>query len=401
FQSLRRLVQFATVGTASAWRRRRPYLLVGMATVATSGAALALSIKRENWPELPLPAVVKSAPVCSAASIGRPQHWMTDPVSETGWLCDPSNSAEPRVGMERLCMDLQGRLCRAMEELDGEARFIVDKWARPSGGGGISCVLTDGVVFERAGVNISVVHGSLTQQAVRQMNSRPDRHKLPEGKELPFCAIGISSVIHPRNPFVPTMHFNFRYFEIDDGKGGVSWWYGGGADLTPTFLDKDDATHFHRTLKAACDNHDKSLYPKYKAWCDNYFVIEHRGERRGVGGIFFDDVDSPNQPAAFAFVSSCADAIEAAYLPIVRRNMRRGYSYADRQWQLLRRGRYVEFNLVYDRGTKFGLFTKDARIESILMSLPPLARWEYCHDPDSDPVKAQLMRVLREPVDWA
>eukprot|EP00057_Strongylocentrotus_purpuratus_P009767 XP_011664241.1 PREDICTED: oxygen-dependent coproporphyrinogen-III oxidase [Strongylocentrotus purpuratus] len=212
-----------------------------------------------------------------------------------------------------------------------EKKFKIDRWERAEGGGGITCILEDGEVFERAGVNISVVHGKLSPKAAAQMR---------------------------------------------------------------------DATHFHRTLKAACDLHDPEYYPKFKEWCDNYFVVEHRGERRGLGGIFFDDIDQPTQEKAFSFVKSCATAILPCYIPIIDKHQKDPYGYKERQWQLLRRGRYVEFNLVYDRGTKFGLFTPGARIESILMSLPQTAKWQYKHTPQEGSKEAKLMEILKNPKDW-
>ncbi|XP_073955507.1 oxygen-dependent coproporphyrinogen-III oxidase [Choristoneura fumiferana] len=225
------------------------------------------------------------------------------------------------------------------------------------------------------------------------------RGKKLESAELPFFAAGVSAVIHPRNPMVPTIHFNYRYFEVKD-KNGVQWWFGGGTDLTPYYLNEEDAKHFHGTLKQACDEHDPSYYAKFKKWCDDYFSIPHRGERRGVGGIFFDDVDYPSQEKAFNFVTSCAEAVIPSYIPLVKKHKDAAYGYYERQWQLLRRGRYVEFNLIYDRGTKFGLYTPNARYESILMSLPLNAKWEYMHTPKPDSPEEKLMKVLKEPKDW-
>lgn len=221
-----------------------------------------------------------------------------------------------KTRMELMIMRIQAEFCHALEaEETGKTCFKVDRWKREEGGGGITCVMQDGKVFEKAGVNISVVTGQLPPGAVAQMNSRGKG--LPTGKneKLPFFAAGVSAVIHPRNPMVPTIHFNYRYFEVQSEEQRM-WWFGGGTDLTPYYLDAEDAVHFHRTLKVACDKHDKSYYGKFKEWCDNYFHIPHRGERRGVGGIFFDDLDSPNQEEAFKFVTSCADAVIPSYIPI-------------------------------------------------------------------------------------
>lgn len=281
----------------------------------------------------------------------------------------------------------------------------IDRWTRKEGGGGITCIIQNGRVFEKAGVNISVVHGILPPAAVQQMKSRGKQFS-SQAKELPFFAAGVSSVIHPKNPNVPTIHFNYRYFEVDQpgasGNNGNDkmWWFGGGTDLTPYLLDEDDCRLFHRELKMACDKHDSSYYARFKKWCDDYFFIVHRNERRGIGGLFFDDVDYPNQEKAFSFVRSCAHHILPSYLPIVKKNMHKSFSVRDREWQLLRRGRYTEFNLVYDRGTKFGLVTPGARYESILMSLPLYAKWLYCHEPEPSSKYARLMDVIREPKEW-
>ncbi|XP_026736128.1 oxygen-dependent coproporphyrinogen-III oxidase-like isoform X2 [Trichoplusia ni] len=321
--------------------------------------------------------------------------YMAEPITPVKQL--EKNQKDMKTQMELLIMRIQAEFCRALEkEEDEEAKFKVDRWLRKDGGGGITCVLQDGRVFEKAGVNISVVSGTLPQAAVQQMRSRG---KNLQNSDLPFFAAGVSAVIHPRNPMVPTIHFNYRYFEVKD-KDGVQWWFGGGTDLTPYYLNEEDAEHFHLTLKEACDEHDKSYYEKYKKWCDDYFSIPHRGERRGLGGIFFDDLDTPDQQSAFKFVTSCAEAVIPSYLPIVKKHKEDGYGYRERQWQLLRRGRYVEFNLMYDRGTKFGLHTPEARYESILMSLPLNAKWEYMHVPKEDSPEEKLLKVLREPLDW-
>lgn len=285
--------------------------------------------------------------------------------------------------------------------------IVVDRWVRKEGGGGITCIIQNGRVFEKAGVNISVVYGMLPPAAVQQMKSRGKQFSglVNNSSQIPFFAAGVSSVIHPRNPNVPTIHFNYRYFEVDQPAASGNdkdrmWWFGGGTDLTPYLLDESDCKLFHSELKKACDKHDSSYYGKFKKWCDDYFYIVHRNERRGVGGLFFDDVDYPDQEKAFKFVRSCAHHILPSYMPIVRKNMHKEFTEQDRDWQLLRRGRYTEFNLVYDRGTKFGLFTPGARYESILMSLPLYAKWLYCHEPEPDSNYAQLMKALKEPREW-
>ncbi|HEY6327908.1 MAG TPA: oxygen-dependent coproporphyrinogen oxidase, partial [Blastocatellia bacterium] len=287
--------------------------------------------------------------------------------------------------------DLQSRICQALEEVDGQGKFRKDVWEREGGGGGRTRVMENGNVFEKAGVNFSEVHGELPADFAA---------KLPAGDGTAFFATGVSLVLHPLNPMVPTVHANFRYLER--GTGG---WFGGGTDLTPYYPYKEDAVHFHRTLKEACDRFDASFYPRFKKWCDDYFYIRHRGETRGVGGLFFDylsavDADAQNKDleAVFAFVRGVGDAFLPAYLPLVIRRRDEAYTDNEREYQLIRRGRYVEFNLIYDRGTTFGLET-GGRIESILMSLPPLVRWVYDYRPDPGSREAQAREFLR-PRDW-
>lgn len=279
---------------------------------------------------------------------------------------------------------LQDEICRALEAADGSAQFREDAWQREGGGGGRTRVLEEGAVFEKAGVNTSVVHGQLSEAFAR---------RLP-GDGPTFFAAGISLVIHPRNPLVPTTHANFRFLEH-----GSRRWFGGGADLTPYYLFDEDAQHFHRTLKAACDAHGEDRYPRFKKWCDEYFYLPHREETRGVGGVFFDNLEGEVEKE-FAFVRSLGGAFVPAYLPIVERRRSSPFTPEERAWQEIRRGRYVEFNLVYDRGTSFGLETK-GRVESILMSLPPQVRWVYDHHPAPGSLEARLVEVLQHPRDWA
>ena len=294
-----------------------------------------------------------------------------------------------RDQMVALVHDVQDEICTAMAQVDGSS-FREDSWERPGGGGGRSRVLQEGNAFEKAGVNVSVVHGTLSPQAAAQMGGGR------EIEDLSFFATGVSLVLHPHNPFAPTVHANYRYFERGEGE---AWWFGGGADLTPSYLFEEDARHFHETLKDACDPHGAELYPRFKRWCDEYFRITHRGESRGIGGIFFDNLTELGLEGGFAFVSDCAHAFVPAYRPIVERRKDAPYTDDHKRWQQLRRGRYVEFNLVYDRGTKFGLQT-DGRIESILMSLPLTARWEYDHQPEPGTEEAELLDVLKTPRKW-
>lgn len=304
-------------------------------------------------------------------------------------------SAPMRERMHAYVLDLQDRICHGLSALDGN-EFREDRWERPGGGGGRSRVLQEGTFFEKAGVNVSAVHGELTPEAARAMSGGKN---VPEEAGLAFFATGISLVLHPWNPMAPTVHANFRYFERGGGKLPGSWWFGGGADLTPSYLFEEDAVHFHSTLKTACDAHDPTYYSRFKKWCDEYFFIPHRGETRGIGGIFFDDLNDRPQDDVFAFVQSCGDAFLPAYIPIAERRRELPYGEAQKQWQQLRRGRYVEFNLVYDRGTTFGLRT-GGRIESILVSLPLTARWEYDHHPEAGSPEEDLLKVLRSPRSW-
>jgi coproporphyrinogen III oxidase len=292
-----------------------------------------------------------------------------------------------RARAEDLFRALQKEITSALEVLDGGGvKFFREAWGRPGGGGGVTMVLAEGEVFEKAGVNFSAVHG----ESPDSMNST--------GKQLQFFATGISLVLHPRSPKIPTVHANFRYFEQSDGAS----WFGGGMDLTPYYLDEEDAIHFHRTLKTACDKHDLSHYPRFKAWCDEYFFIKHRNESRGIGGIFFDHLSTPYPGECeqlFAFVEDAGRVFLPAYTPIVEHHKEEAYTEAERHWQLLRRGRYVEFNLVYDRGTRFGLET-NGRTESILMSLPAVAMWEYDVHPAPGSPEAELEEVLKHPREW-
>jgi coproporphyrinogen III oxidase len=293
-------------------------------------------------------------------------------------------SASPtRVEIAAHFRDIQDRVVAALGRIDPRP-FRDDRWERRGGGGGRSRVLEQGEVLERAGVNFSEVHGELSPEFAATL----------PGEGRAFYATGISLVLHPRNPFAPTVHANFRYFE----KGGASW-FGGGADLTPSYLFDEDAMHFHAVLKAACDRHDLRYYPDFKKGCDNYFLIVHRGERRGIGGLFFDYLQG-DRAALFDFVKDVSGAFLPAYTPILERRMNTPHEPRHREWQLLRRGRYVEFNLVYDRGTVFGLKT-GGRVESILMSLPPVVRWEYDYHPEPGSREAELDDVYLKPCDWA
>lgn len=279
---------------------------------------------------------------------------------------------------------LQDQICAGLEQLDGPGRFRQDSWEREGGGGGRSRVLMDGQLFEKAGVNFSEVHGQMSEEFAAQVPG--------EGRD--FTATGVSLVLHPRSPMVPTVHANFRYLTK-----GSKWWFGGGADLTPYYPYLEDVVHFHRVWKAVCTRHPAPVdYERFKKWCDDYFFLHHRGEARGVGGIFFDYLDGEREPL-FAFIRDCGQAFLDAYVPIARRRAEEPYSPEQRRFQEFRRGRYVEFNLIYDRGTLFGLKT-GGRVESILMSLPPQVRWLYDHHPQPGTREAELLEFLK-PRDWA
>ena len=349
----------------------------------------------------------------------------------------PSTTGDIEVDMESLVRSLQDEICSALLAVEGTGvEFHEDVWLRKEGGGGRSRVLQGGKVFEKAGVNVSTVHGILPPGAVAQMRSRPGRaaealaSQGASSPPLPFFACGISLVLHPHNPMAPSVHANYRLFRVKVEDKWV-WWYGGGADLSPSYVFPEDATHFHTTLKAVCDRLHPTAYARFKTWADTYFFIPHRSERRGVGGVFFDDLDNHNvgdvssagsggseggvdrvgggigmvssessPHKLLPFIAEAGRSFTHAYLPILIARMFSPYTTQQKEWQQLRRGRYVEFNLVHDRGTKFGLATPGARIESILMSLPLTARWEYQHSTHPLSPEAATEALLRYPVSW-
>ena len=300
-----------------------------------------------------------------------------------------------------LIYHLQNNICKKLEEVDGKAKFIEDKWQRAEGkgGGGLTRVIQNGNVFEKGGVNTSVVHGKLTNK-IRTQFQIP-----PLGSEGAWFACGISSVLHPLNPFVPTIHFNYRMFELYNDKDEVSdRWFGGGIDLTPYYLFEEDAKHFHTTYKDVCDKFDDSFYPLFKKNCDEYFTNKHRNnETRGIGGIFYDHQrpdEKHDSEFWLNFGKACANAFIPAYIPIVEKRKNISYTEKEKHWQEIRRGRYVEFNLLYDKGTTFGLKT-NGRTESILMSLPPTVRFEYDYKPEPGSEEEKLLNVCVTPKEWA
>lgn len=288
---------------------------------------------------------------------------------------------------------LQNIITSKLEEIDGKAKFREDSWERPEGGGGKTRVIENGAVFEKGGVNISAVHGELPK--LMQDNFQVQNSN--------FFACGLSLVLHPKNPMVPTVHANWRYFELYDEHGNIcDCWFGGGLDLTPYYLFEEDATHFHQVCKEVCDRHDPSFYTEFKQKCDTYFWNSHRGEARGIGGLFFDycrPSKYENLEDWYNFVTDSGNHFLDAYLPIIEKRKDLSYSKENKEWQEIRRGRYVEFNLVHDKGTLFGLKT-NGRIESILMSLPPTVQWVYDHHPESGSKEEKLLNVLKKPKDW-
>lgn len=289
--------------------------------------------------------------------------------------------------------NLQDAITSKLEAIDSKARFEEDLWERPGGGGGRTRVIQNGNVFEKGGVNISAVHGTLPESMQSYFGVK-DAH---------FFACGLSLVIHPKNPFVPTVHANWRYFEMYNQQGDiVDQWFGGGQDLTPYYLFEEDAKHFHKTCKRACDKHHSNFYNTYKKRCDDYFWNTHRNEARGIGGLFFDYCrPKPNFSLDdwYRFVTEIGDSFLEAYTPIVEKRKNTPYNQSHRNWQEIRRGRYVEFNLVHDKGTLFGLKT-NGRIESILMSLPPHVQWVYDHHPEPGSEEEKLIKILKQPKDW-
>jgi coproporphyrinogen III oxidase len=299
----------------------------------------------------------------------------------------PPDSTEVRAFL----LKLQDSVCASLESEDGPGRFATDEWSRPEGGGGRTRILAEGSVFEKAGVGFSHVEGKALPPSASV--------RRPELAGRPWAAFGVSVVIHPKNPYAPTSHANLRYFSASDTDGRPVWWFGGGWDLTPFYGFEEDAVHWHRTAHAAVAPFGAALHPRFKAACDEYFHLRHRGEQRGVGGLFFDDFDELGFERSLALARSVGEAFIPAYLPIVARRKNMPFGEREREHQLRRRGRYAEFNLIQDRGTLFGL-QSGGRTESILMSLPPLVRWDYGSAPVPGSPEAKLLDVFLKPRDW-
>ncbi len=295
------------------------------------------------------------------------------------------------IKVKDFLLNLQDQICLALENEDGTAKFAEDPWERAEGGGGRSRILENGQVFEQAGVNFSYVRGiNLPASATA---------KRPELVNRQFHAMGVSLVIHPKNPYVPTSHANVRFLIAEKEGAPAIWWFGGGFDLTPFYPFNEDVIHWHTTALNACEPFGQEVYPTYKKWCDDYFYLPHRHETRGIGGLFFDDLNEWGFEQSFAFMQSVGNHYTKAYIPIVQKRKDTPYSERERQFQLYRRGRYVEFNLVYDRGTLFGL-QSNGRTESILMSMPPLARWQYNWSPEPGSPEAVLYERYLKPQNW-
>lgn len=293
--------------------------------------------------------------------------------------------------VKKYLLGLQESICTALAKEDGQAEFVADIWLRDEGGGGTSRVLVNGGVFEKAGVNFSHVMGT-------SMPASATAHR-PELAGRSFQAMGVSLVIHPHNPHVPTSHANVRFFVAEKAGEEPVWWFGGGYDLTPYYLYEEDAVHWHQTAFDACKPFGEHVYQDYKKWCDEYFYLKHRNEARGIGGLFFDDLNALGFEQSFALMQAIGNSYIKAYQPIVNKRKNTVFTEAQRDFQLHRRGRYVEFNLVYDRGTLFGLQT-GGRTESILMSLPPIVKWDYQWAPEVGSIECQLYKVLEQPKNW-
>lgn len=291
--------------------------------------------------------------------------------------------------------ELQDTICRALEATDGAGKFAEDSWERKEGGGGRTRIMENGAILEKGGVNFSAVHGPIPDFLQQESQHAVINNKT---KASTFYATGVSIVLHPHSPMVPIIHMNVRYFEMDNGVH----WFGGGIDLTPHYVDPEDARYFHQELKSCCDQHHQDYYPAFKKWADDYFYISHRQETRGIGGIFFDRLSSNekfSREQRFAFLQSVGNAFAPVYTTLMKKNHRLPFSEKEKNWQLLRRGRYVEFNLVYDKGTKFGLET-NGRVESILMSLPTLAGWQYNFTPEKGSKEEQTLALLKKGINW-
>jgi len=306
-------------------------------------------------------------------------------------MSNANNATPNKNAVKTYLLALQDGICQALSKADGNGHFVEDSWQRDGGGGGRSRVITEGDVIEKGGVNFSHVFGdTLPASATAHRPELAGRH---------FEAMGVSLVIHPNNPYIPTSHMNVRFFIAEKEGADPVWWFGGGYDLTPYYGDKEDCRHWHQTAKEACTPFGDEIYPRFKQWCDDYFYLKHRSEPRGIGGLFFDDFNELGFDDSFALMQAVGNSYTDAYIPIINRRKTTPFGQPQKQFQLYRRGRYVEFNLVFDRGTLFGLQT-GGRTESILMSLPPLVRWEYNYQPEAGSPEAELTDYYLTPREW-
>mmetsp|Transcript_14402 Transcript_14402/g.21884 ORF Transcript_14402/g.21884 Transcript_14402/m.21884 type:complete len:395 (+) Transcript_14402:27-1211(+) len=359
----------------------------GMAREGRVGGRMAVRGSRMAAPKIPMGYSMRGVKARAEISANAPE-------DQDKSLLPEAEFGDPKIReqFERVLMNAQDKISKALEDVDGGAKFVQDRFIKTTGGGGRSRVLSDGNVFEKAGINLSVLKGELPYDFVAK---RGECKGFSPGEKIPYVGMGLSSVIHPKNPFSPTMHFNYRLFQT---KCGV-WWFGGGTDITPSYIDKDDMELFHGTYKDVCDKHDPGFYAKFKKWADEYFVIAHRGETRGLGGIFSDDMNDRSAEELLAFYTDCVNSVIPSYVPIVDKHKSDEFTEEQKDWQGVRRGRYVEFNLVYDRGTIFGL-KQNLNAERILMSLPEKARWEYNHQIKEGSPEADIMDAFKNPRDW-
>ena len=297
----------------------------------------------------------------------------------------------PKEEIQKSFEALQDNICQSLEAADGEGKFLEDQWQREGGGGGKTRII-QGKIIEKGGVNFSAVHGQLPAKIGNALNL---------SLESQFFATGVSIVLHPHNPHVPIIHMNVRYFEITPNQPDTpsKWWFGGGIDLTPHYIVEEDAQYFHSKLKSVCDKHNNEFYPKFKKWADDYFYIPHRKETRGIGGIFFDRLNDDNKTGLFEFVKDIGNSFASIYTELMKKNNEKPFSEKEKDWQLHRRGRYVEFNLVWDKGTKFGLDT-NGRTESILMSLPATVKWTYNYEVEENSPEEKTLNLLKKDIDW-
>jgi len=302
-----------------------------------------------------------------------------------------------RYRMEVLALQIQAKVCKKLEEIDGKS-VKTERWERKEGGGFVACVLENGNTFEKVGITTAIIEGQLPPQAIKMITAKENDL---DANNTKFYSVTVGGIIHPANPHIPAMQFNCRYFEAEDATGKNVAWFGGIHHLLPYYLVEEDVAYFHNFLKDACNKHSKEYYPKFKKWADEYFHNSFRDEHQGVGGIFYDDFSEPDLESCFNFVSSCCDAVLPSYIPIVKKHMGKKYSETEKQWQEIRRGRNIEFNLVCDRGIRFGFSAPGIHADSFLLVLPFTAKWKYMHTPEEGSEEHKMLEVLKKPREWA